>query len=395
MSKKIPTTQEIIDNSLSDLESNLDQTSPLNDKAFLRVLAGSLGLSMTGLYKYGVQRAAQNLAISATGEDLEKIGRNFGIIKKQATAAVIKILASGRTPGTVLPAGLAYIARANGIRYFSNVDITIPSVHKIVFNITAATPGSVGNITTLGSVFDLGQVIPGATETASWRELVAPGIEKEEEEDYRIRVLDEIRTVGGGSNSADYRRWSQEVPGVKRAFPFTGKPFTDVHPDVPGDRTVYIECVASVEPDGIAPATMLDAVRLSITTDPDTGEDRQCLGSTDSTLYINAITRKEFIFEIRGLHVDANLEAAAKTDLETELDNYVRSIRCYVDGLDSDVDKNNTLTSVGASRTINDVLRSYGGYADAVGFGVSPGSYLGSYTVNPGEAAKVGSVVYV
>jgi hypothetical protein len=396
----IPTTKKIIENNLSRLESSLNQTSPLNDKAFLRVLAGSIGMSITGLYKFGIQRAAQNLVISATGKDLEDLGRNFGVARKPAVAAVIKIGVYG-TPGTVLPTGLAYVCETNGIRYFASAPVTLTSggygtSDGAVFNVTAATPGSAGNVSGWGVKFELGQLIAGVTGSNAWlyQSDIVLGIDEESEEDYRVRVLDEIRTVGGGSNSADYRRWSQEVPGVKRAYPFSGLPYSNPNPDRPGDRTIYIQCVSSIEPDGIAPASLLADVRTSITTDPKTGIDRQCLGSTDGTLYVEAISRKSFIFEIRGLTVDTSVEAAAKIDIESELDNYARGIAPFVDGLDSDVDKNCTITSTGASQVVNNVLRNYNGFASSVGFGFVAGSYLGSYTVNPGELAKSGGVIY-
>ena len=53
MSLSIPTTQESKDTNLANLEGQLGQTSPLADKAFLRVLAAMEALGVaTPLYKY-------------------------------------------------------------------------------------------------------------------------------------------------------------------------------------------------------------------------------------------------------------------------------------------------------------------------------------------------------
>ncbi len=74
MSLKLPTTQELFNTYLAQFESDLNQSSPLNDKAFLRVLAVIEAGGDQGLYKYAAERALQNLAITATGKDLDRIG---------------------------------------------------------------------------------------------------------------------------------------------------------------------------------------------------------------------------------------------------------------------------------------------------------------------------------
>jgi uncharacterized phage protein gp47/JayE len=50
------------------------------------------------------------------------------------------------------------------------------------------------------------------------------GVEEEEEETYRARILFAERTAGGGGNAVDYKTWAEETPGVERAFPYAGKP---------------------------------------------------------------------------------------------------------------------------------------------------------------------------
>ena len=54
MSLTIPTTKELKEQNLANLESNINQTSPLADRAFLRVLAAMEALQNTPLYKYAV-----------------------------------------------------------------------------------------------------------------------------------------------------------------------------------------------------------------------------------------------------------------------------------------------------------------------------------------------------
>ena len=98
----IPTTQNLFDTNLANFESNLAQTSPLNNKAFLRVLSAIEANQGTGLYKLLIDRVAQNLALTATGTDLDEIGINYGVFRKDAIAAVLTYTLPG-TNGTVIP----------------------------------------------------------------------------------------------------------------------------------------------------------------------------------------------------------------------------------------------------------------------------------------------------
>jgi hypothetical protein len=74
----------------------------------------------------------------------------------------------------------------------------------------------------------------GSEPEGSVSKITLIAIDEESEDSYRRRVLNEIRTVGGGGNAVDYRRWAEEAINVFRAFPYAGKPqgwtfgFTDV-----------------------------------------------------------------------------------------------------------------------------------------------------------------------
>jgi hypothetical protein len=87
----------------------------------------------------------------------------------------------------------------------------------------------------------------------------------------------------------------------------------------PGDRTVYVEVDTTIDPDGIPPDTIIEEVRDTINTDPDTGIARPSLGDTDETLFVEPIARTAFFVEIRNLSISAAQEASTKTSIETAL----------------------------------------------------------------------------
>lgn len=392
MSINIPTTQQMVDDYVANIESKLNQNTPDNEKAFNRVIAAIQAMGDAGIYRYAKERIAQNLAITANREGLIVIGANYDLSPTPAEACILTVQATG-TNGTVIPINTDFIGDANGILYFSNSSETI-AAGVASFNITADELGVSGNLE-VSDTLTIGTQIAGLDAQVTVTAIFNLGVEEEETEAFRIRVLDKERSQGGGGNTADYRDWSQEVPGVYRAYPYAGLPYGSTSISSPPDRTVYIEADTTIDPDGIAPSSLLDDVRDSITTDPDTGIARQPLGLTDDTLYVESITRLSIFVEIRNLDVESSIEAQVKSDIEDAIEVYLRLITPYVPGLDPEDERADTITDLVISRIVQDVVSSVGGSAEAVSFGLTSGSSIPTYTLNPGETTKLGGVSYV
>jgi hypothetical protein len=401
----IPTTQETIDQFLANLEAALGQTSPLNDKAFLRVISAAEGIVFTSLYKYAAYKTKQMLAITAFGEGLDLLGAEYGVTRKAAEATVLTATLPG-VDTTVIPQTVDFIGDANGVRYFLNSSYTIgvPTSGVAEMTMTAETLGVIGNLQA-GDTLSIATQIAGAETVATvavitgqTTAILNTGAEEETDEAYRVRILDAIRAVFGGGNAADYREWAQEVAGVARAYPFAGKPIALLLDSDPPDRTVYVEADTTIDPDGIAPQSLLDEVRDTITTDPTTGLARQPLGLTDDTLYVESISRTEFYVQITGLDVSADIEANVKADISTALTAYFLLIKPFVDGLDSILDRNDKITDLTVSNVVQDVLSANGGTANSVAFDISPGGSIPEYQLSMGELAKLaasGGITYV
>lgn len=388
----LPTTQEQFDTFLANLESNLNQDSPLNDKAFLRVLAVAEAGQYTGINKWAAQAVKACLAITAIGGQLDVIGNNYGVIRKAAEPAQFTIELPALT-GTIIPITNDFAGDANGIRY--SIDASATAVAGIAtIQITAKTTGTAGNLN-VSDTLTIGSPVSGAESQAEITVITNTGTERETDNNYRIRILDIIRATPGGGNSADYRIWAQEVAGVVRAYPFAGKPVTSALASAPPDRTVYVESTTAIDPDGIPPSSLLDEVRASITADPVTGISRQPLGLTDDTLYVEPIIRTTFYVTVSDLVVDSSIEAQTKSDIEDALDIYFRIVRPFVDGLDSPIDRNDAITDPKVSEIVQDVVGSVGGSVGGVAFDVAPGSSISRYQLNPNETAKLGAVAYV
>ena len=404
MPYEIPTTLEQFEIFLANLEAQLNQTSPLNDKAFNRVLAAQEAMSFTSLAKFAAYNVKQVLIITSFGEGLDVHGAELDLPRKLAEATVLTATLPG-TNGTIISQTIDFIGAANGVRYFldSSETIGVPTSGVAELTMTAETLGVVGNLQA-GDTLAIGTQVAGAETVATVAvitgETVAilnTGADRETDEAYRVRLLDRIRAIFGGGNAADYRQWAQEVGGVTRAYPFPGLPVWTQAESSPPDRTVYVQADITINPDGIAPQSLLDEVRDTITTDPITGLARQPLGLTDDTLFVESIIRTQFFVEITDLSVSADLETKAKAEVEDALTAYFLLIKPFVDGLDSSIDRNDKITDLTISNVVQDSLSANGGTAVSVRFGRTAIETLTEYELSPGELSKLagGGISYV
>jgi hypothetical protein len=258
---------------------------------------------------------------------------------------------------------------------------------------TAEFEGPDGELTP-GSRLDFSSPPTNADSVIS-NVIITPGVNEETDDELRIRVLDEIQTVGGGSNSADYRRWGQLTPNVARVDPYTGS--TTLGPlsgvpwagSIPGERTVFVESTTSFDADGVPDAALLDLTKQYIEYDQVTGRRNPCLGSTDDTLTVSPITRSSVYFEVRNLNVESTRLLDCQTDIDTTLDNLMRGMRPFILGLDSEAFRNDVVSSTYAARHVQRVVQAYGGSVGTIGVGMSYGTYdIETRIMNPGERHK-------
>lgn len=401
MAISIPTTQQLIDTFVSAFESKLGQTVPLLERSFISVLARVLAISDTGLYKYAANRILQSLAITATGDNLDLIGDNYGVYRIAGTAAEINVTLTGDTAST-LPQAADFIADNSGVRYYPETDVTfddLPVAGQETFTIISESIGTTGNAVS-GDTFTLTSPITGLSSVATYTSTEAAGQDRETDSAYRRRILDEIRTVGGAGNGVDYRRWGEQSSNVARVYPYSGKPVdgSEGLTDEPGDRTVYVEAVTTyITGDRTADATLLAEVRSLITTDPDTGLERVPLGCPDNTLFVKSIANQDIWVTITNLTANGTTPLVdIKADIEAALDDYLLELAPYVEGVDVEVDRNDRLTDLSIARIVQQILIDLNGTATAITFSLTEGgASAGSYTVPQGYLTQLGGVDYV
>jgi hypothetical protein len=371
MSYKIPTTQSLADGHLSRLEGQLGQESPLNDKSFLQVLSITEAGFDIGLYKYAADRVKQNLALTATGDDLDRIGNDNYTPRKPATSAIL-IVDLVATNGTIIQVGREFVGDSNGLRYKNEAEVTAAG-GMATLTLRCVDQGSDGNLD-VGNTLSISAQVAGAETQATVTSVDTLGANKESDTDYRPRVLFAQRAFTGGGNAADHKIWGEAVSGVKTIFPFSGRPDGE-GTSYPGDRTLYVEATTDIDPDGIAPTTLIASVRTAAGTDPDTGESRFVLGLTDDNLWVESIIRTPVNVIIENFFCPEDSEADCKNDIEESLTAYFLTLRPFVAAIDLIQEKKNVITKVAISEVVQDVMKTYGAYATDIVFEVYDGEY--------------------
>jgi hypothetical protein len=85
----------------------------------------------------------------------------------------------------------------------------------------------------------------------------------------------------------------------------------------------------------------------------------------------------------------------AKAQITTDLTTYFKEITPFVDGIDVDIDRVDTISTLSVSIIVQEALKQHGGTASGVGLGIQPGQHLNEYTLLPGQMAKLIAVNYV
>lgn len=399
MSLETPTTAEIAENIVVQLQTALNQKIPLLPKGFIRVLSVALAGVFILLYKYAGFMFLQMFVSQATyaeteinGETVRPLvewGRLIGIgDPAPATRAELNIeIEVYSAPGPTLPAGTQFYSSDNGVTYLltSAVTLTTVTTNAVVrASSDESGGGGAGAVGNLEAGAELALINPPSTviPTATVLSQAVTGADQESEDAYRERVVERFSAQPQGGAYADYRQWGEEPAGIANVYPYTS--------DCPGQVDVYVEATpeSSGSPDGIPTAAQLQEVLDSIELDSSGLATRRPANALANTF---AITRNGWHVEITNLVVDD--EATVKADIETALEEYFLSFEPYILGLDVPP-RNDRVTQSGVSGVIFDVVSAAGGIFNSAILKDSGSVVTDVYTLGIGEKAKLLSVTY-
>lgn len=393
MSLNTPTTQQISDNIVAQMATQLGQSIPLLPKSFIRVLAKVLAGVFVLLYKYGgfvaLQQFVRTASASATtfnGVEVTPLvewGRQIGVGDPiAATRAELTVTITVTNQTGTLPSGSQLINSATGVTYITigAVPLDAPTksatIRAVADQAGGDGSGEQGNMDP-GETLTFANPLANVNRTVTVTAQVVTGADAESTEAYRQRVLDRFQQRPQGGAYADYRQWATSVAGIANAYPYTSA--------LPGQVDVYIE--SATEPDGIPTPAQLTAVADAIELN-----DAGLASRRPANAFVNVlpIIRSEFDVVVQGLVVTD--QAAVEAQIEQAVEEYFLSREPFIDGL-SVLPRKDRITRSGVGGVVDDIVNSAGGvFVDVI---VSKSSIaFDLYALNEGEKAKAASVTF-
>ena len=331
-----PSLAELVDRIQEDLESRLELTGSVLRRSMVYVLARVLAGAAHMLHGHLEFLSKQLFADQSEAEFLRRQGSLYGVVPNEATYATGEILFTG-DEDTVIPEG-TIVSRSDGVQYATDAEVTIDEEGEAAVDVTAVEAGEDGNCDE-GVVLTLESPISGVdSEATVGEDGLSGGTDQEDDEDYRIRVLERLRSPPHGGSEADYIAWAKEVSGVTRVW---------VSPLELGVGTVVVRFVRDDDDDLIPSAGEVDEVQDYIDERRPVTADVTVLAPTDTPMAVTlSITPDNSA--VRAA-VEAELEDLLRREAEpgeTVLLSHIRTAIGIAEGL-----TNYTLASPAADVT--------------------------------------------
>lgn len=144
------------------------------------------------------------------GDYLTMRAAEFGVIRKEATAAVVDLKISGTAGASVIKGSL--FATAEDLRFHTLTDVTVGAAGTVTIKAQCESTGTAGNVAS-GTIVKIPYSIPGISAVTN---VVAAtdGYTQETDADLLARYLLKVRTPATSGNTYHYQQWALSVAGV-------------------------------------------------------------------------------------------------------------------------------------------------------------------------------------
>ena len=382
----LPTTQQIYNNIIADLEAQYNITIPSIGKSFLRAYASVLAAQIKLVYLL-VGKVQKNIFVdtadpASQGGTLERFGFvKLGRYPFKATQGIYEIQATG-TIGATIPAGTTFKSNDDslnpGFLFINDTLVTLAATTQN-FNVRALTAGlesqlQVGNELTvtapLANIESIFSVISEVTEP-----IAAEGIEV-----YRQKAIDAYRLEPQGGAGADYRLWASDAQGVKQSYPYAA-------PGNGNQVVLYIEATIADSTDGKGTPTtaILDVVEDAI---EDPTVDRPSRKPITDTVTYLGITPLDIVITIAG----SSFTGAQETLIDQSIENFLLNVRPFIASIDVLANRNDIFDT---NKIISIILEAVPGSSfGAIGLNVD-GNNVSTFTFLNGDIPIIDEVQYV
>jgi len=212
-----PTLPELIDTIRTDLVTRLGIVTTVLRRALVRILSVVFANEAHDLHGHLDYNSKQIFVSTADADNVPVHGNDLGVPRKAATYAAGLVDIVGAPDGTTLPAGSGF-QRDDGVQYLADADAVIAGGVATVA-VTALVNGLDSNADA-GTALTLTSTVAGIQAAATVNAAgITGGVDLEDLELYRGRILTRKRKPPAGGNLNDYLNWMGEIPGVTRSWP--------------------------------------------------------------------------------------------------------------------------------------------------------------------------------
>lgn len=338
----LPTTEQIFEGLISDLEAQFDTTINEDGKTELRAQAASITAVMKQFY-FALGALQENIwPDNCDEETLLRFGQT--ILNRapfSATAGQYKIEVTGQT-GQVIPVNSVFKSDDDslspGILYILDTAYTMPASTGEI-TVRALTLGEDGKLE-VGDTLTATSPFPLISSNAEVTEEVVQPFAEETISDYRSKVLMRMRYNIFPGSATFYRLCGEDVQGIRRIYPYAKHGYA-------GQSDLYVEAtvVDSTDGKGTPSQLLMDEYEQACETNPDTSLPINERGRRvmDAILNIRPITAMDVDIVVTGYQ---GLTAAIEADIEEALTEWLYGVRPFVAGADILADKRSIINNI-------------------------------------------------
>lgn len=213
-----PTITTITQRIEKAIEARLFDNLAMLRNSILRILARVFAGAIHGNYGYLEWLSRQLFVTTSDTFWLNQQGKMWGVNRRPGSFATGSVIFTG-TNGISIPIDTR-VQSEEGIEYVT-IDTGTIAGGQLILNVQAVLSGESGNFdsgTLPTPVFQLVSPISGVDDIVGLNSDMTGGVDEEDDESYRARILQRIQQIPAGGSAADYVRWALEVPGVARAW---------------------------------------------------------------------------------------------------------------------------------------------------------------------------------
>ena len=203
-------TQEDI---IQRINQRLTIDANLLEGGFSQDIIGSVAYELANIYDTELDNIADKVFVeTATGEDLDKVGADYGITRRQSSASIVYLEIEGNENAIV---NQNIKATYNNLVFTVQEYKVIGSSGKVTVKAQCETTGTIGNVPA-NSITEFITTYSGLTSVNN-PQAAYNGFDVESDEDYRARIKLYLAEDATNCNEAQYKQWALEVTGVKTA----------------------------------------------------------------------------------------------------------------------------------------------------------------------------------